>query len=386
MIAGVNEKLEKTRNKIKIAVDLLWARYGVVAGGVSVTLNLLDGFMELHSDFEMWLIVAQDNKNIFNKYRKDSRFHHYICKLESANRKQSVIYQNLLLCKILKQIDADICFEPNNFMPIIFKGNKKYVTLVHDMQAFHYPEYFSLLKNIWLRINWKNTIRHSSRVVTISQYVKKDILWHYSVSEKKINVIYNPVEIEEKDVVQFDVISRRYGIKPDEYYYTVSSLAPHKNLGTLITMMAKYKNKLNGKKLVISGVGEGKDRRKIEDLLDKRKINKDVILTGFVSNAVRNTLYKNCAAFLFPSIFEGFGMPAVEAISLGTPVITTRETSLPEVTQNEAFYVDNPFDSREWAEKISDIQPKKYYMNFEIYKKEYAAQKYMDVFREVVGE
>lgn len=386
MIEGVNGRLEKTGNRIKIAVDLLWARYGVVAGGVSVTLNLLDGFMKLHSDFEMWLIVTQDNKKIFDKYRKDRRFHHYVCKIGSANRKQSVIYQNLLLYKIVKQIDADICFEPDNFMPIIFKGNKKYVALIHDMQAFHYPEYFSLLKNIWLRINWKNTIRHSSRVVTISQYVKKDILWHYSVSKKKIDVIYNPVEIEENDVVPFDAISRRYGIKPDGYYYTVSSLAPHKNLGTLIDMMVKYKNKLNGKKLVISGVGEGKDKRKIEDLLDERKIKKDVVLTGFVSNAVRNTLYKNCAAFLFPSIFEGFGMPAVEAISFGAPVITTRETSLPEVTQNQAIYVDNPFDSRGWAEKIFDIQQKTYHMNFEIYKKEYAAQKYMDVFREALRE
>jgi len=140
------------------------------------------------------------------------------------------------------------------------------------------------------------------------------------------------------------------------------------------------------KRLVISGTG-GKSEAEIKRLISELGIANEIVITGFISNEERNTLYKNARIFLFPSIFEGFGMPPVEAMILGTPVITTKETSLYEVTMGKARYVDDPYNVDEWLKEITMITSEETNSDsvlFEKYCIDHVCRKYITLFEEIL--
>ncbi len=370
-------------NKVKFAVDLLWVRYGEIGGGVALILNILDGFMALDGDYEMWLLVAKDNQNVFDKYVNDHRVKVKVCDVYSKKTAGRIIWQNTKLKKVLRDLDISVCFEPNVYKPINGGKNIRYVTTITDLQVLHYPQYFSFVKQCFMKFNIWQTVRTSKHIVAISQYVNEDIQKHYKVSEDKVSTIYVPVVIDERDLVDFVELSSRYGVTKKGYYFTVSSLLPHKNLSVLIDAFKLLKEKYGrSEKLIISGVGGGSKQQLLEKV-ESNGLQDNIILTSFISDAERNGLYKNCKVFVFPSVFEGFGMPTVEAMLLGVPVLTTKLTSIPEVTQNKAKYVENPYSAEEWADAIIAQVKEVCGFNFEQYDCVNIAKQYMDIICEM---
>ena len=111
----------------------------------------------------------------------------------------------------------------------------------------------------------------------------------------------------------------------------------------------------------------GVNREKLQAQIAERGLQDEVILTGFVENDERNALYKHSRAFLFPSVFEGFGMPPVEAMLFGTVVIATDRTCIPEVTQGKANYVKDPYDVEEWIRVMENPVDRVNEMDFQVY-------------------
>lgn len=361
---------------LKCAVDLLWVRPKKLGGIESYIRNLLDGFHELEDDFELWLLVSKDNCNTFEHYADDNRFYIHVCDIKSANIEKRIVWQNIHLGKVVKSLNLSKCFEPYYCKPVMGCKGIDFITTIHDLQAIHYPEYFSKGKVLWMRFSWWNTIRTSKKIVAISEFVKKDIQEHYKVSGDKITTIYNPIVIDKNNIQTLDYIEKKYSIKAGKYFFTVSSLLPHKNIGILLEVMKKIvdENIRLPQKLIISGVG-GKSRNELEKKIKEYGLNDKVVLTSFIEDGERNALYKYCNAFLFPSIFEGLGMPPIEAMMLGAKVVTTKKTSLEEVTQGSANYVDDPFDKNEWIDKIQNAKMNE--LNFTVYGKQHITQQYL---------
>lgn len=370
---------------VKLAIDLLWVRPKKVGGIESYIRNLLDGFSSIEDSFEFWLIVSKDNKNTFVHYEKDERFHIYVCNIDSENVSKRIIWQNLHLGKEIKKLGLRVCFEPYYCKPFLGTQGIDFITTIHDLQALHYPEYFSKGKVLWMKVSWWNAIKTSKKIVAISDYVKNDIIENYYVDSNKIEVIYNAISINQEEVQSQPYIENKYGVEPDGYYFTVSSLLPHKNIETLIKVFCELKNSSIDLpcNLIVSGVG-GKSRCELEKLIIENGLSENIQLTEFIDDSERNALYKFCKAFLFPSVFEGFGMPPVEAMEMGTPVITTRKTCLEEVTQGKANYVDDPYNVYEWIEVIQNCQYHE--IDFSLYDKEAIAKKYMKEFKELEHE
>ena len=343
----------------KLAIDLTWVRHGIVGGTELFACNILEGFLrylvEHPGTVQIFLFTAKDNIEVFK------RFHHpevgmkcIKCNTDSADRKVRVLWQNLKMRKTLKYFDIDTVLEPIYYKP--FWGTKgiRYFTVIHDLQGWHYPQYFSKLRVLWMKFCWKYSVRSSEFVVATTDFVRSDIIDKTGCSGNKVVTIPIPIVID-RTATCVDIL-QKYGLKKRKYYYTVSSMLPHKNLVTLIKGLAILKRKNSGAfyPLVISGVGEV--TKELSRVIVSENLSEDILLTGFISDPDRNLLYRECKAFLFPSIFEGFGMPPVEAMALGVPVVTTEKTSLKEVTGGLACYVEDALDPEAWATTL-ELEP-----------------------------
>jgi len=220
------------------------------------------------------------------------------------------------------------------------------VATIHDLAFEHLPETFTRRGSFQLKLTVRRTAQRAARIATVSEYSRQDLIRTYHLPPEKVVVTYNGVESQfTPDASPNETIEVRqqFGIQRD-YLLAVGSLQPRKNLVRLIRAYARLRseNESFTPQLVIVG-------RKLwlaENVfaeVQRQRWKDDVILTGYVSDDDLPKLYRQATAFVYPSLFEGFGLPPVEAMACGVPVVTSNVSSLPEITGDAALLVD-PLD------------------------------------------
>lgn len=226
-----------------------------------------------------------------------------------------------------------------NLAPLLHPEN--YVT-IHDLAFRLYPQYYSKKFRFFYNFAVPIIARRAKRIVTVSHFSKQSIEEHLNIPASKITVAHNAIEIDRW---------RAYTIKPNPYPWpyilTVGSLEPRKNMARLIAAF----NQINDRNLHL--VIAGRESSKIFGKTSKIK-QKQIIFTGYLNDEKLANLYANAVCLCYPSLYEGFGLPPLEAQALGCPVIVSNQTSLPEVFLESALYC-NPNKVESIAEKLNEM-------------------------------
>lgn len=241
-----------------------------------------------------------------------------------------------------------IFFTPTHYAPR-FSPIPTIISIM-DLSYIHYPQMFKQ-SDLYQLNNWTAySARKASRIFTISQASKGDIMKEYGIPENRVVVTYPGVKMNPSKVKNSKVLKEKYGIKGD-YLLFVGTLQPRKNVRKLIEAFSKI-----GKK-DLTLVLVGKRGWLYEEILSAPKdfgVEREVRFLDFVPDEDLPTFYKNAVCFILPSLYEGFGLPVLEAMQYGCPVITSNVSSLPEAGGDAALYID-PNNVDDIANKISLI-------------------------------
>lgn len=249
---------------------------------------------------------------------------------------------------------CDIFLSPHYNIPILPIRAKKRLVIIHDVYHLAFNKTLSLTQKLYSKLMIYSAVHLSDHIITSSQFSKSEILKYEKVTESKISVIHFGFDFEEYSNLasDFERVKNKYNIS-GKYFLFVSNIKPHKNLSNLLQALKNVLKKIEVKLVV---VGEYKklitsDKKSFE-LINKNKLLKDnTIFTGFVDKEELASLYKSALALIFPSFYEGFGIPPLEAMACGCPVISSNAASLPEVCNDAAIYI-NPNNITEIEEKM----------------------------------
>lgn len=235
----------------------------------------------------------------------------------------------------------DITMFFNYVIPPGVKGKK--ATIIYDMAYKACPETVRMKTKCMLNLSLKKSCKRADKIITISEFSKQEIIHYLHIEDNKIVIMpigvdFNLFHPNYSDY-ETNIVLAKYKIST-KYFLYLGTLEPRKNITRLIEAYAKLKEEISPiPKLVLAG-GKGWMYDSIFETVERLKLKDDIIFTGYVMEKEVPILMKGAEAFLFPSIYEGFGMPPLEAMACGTPVLVSNTASLPEVVGDAGIYVE----------------------------------------------
>ena len=331
-----------------IGIDIRVLARGTRTGVEEYTLNLLGHLLPLDKSIRFKLFY-----NAYHKVKLDYRWRKLpnvvLGDFKLPNRPFffTARYFNLpKIDKLLKGID--VYFNPHFFVAPLTQKTRKVIT-IHDLSFEHFPHFFSLRKRFWQRFLMaaKKEVKNADSIIAVSESTKQDLIKMYQLAPAKIKVIYSGISEKFKEAKASLSIKAKYGL-PDNFVLYFGTLEPRKNLIGLIKAFELLRQK-HSIKLVIAG-SKGWLFKDIFQQAKKSKFKDDIIFTGFVEEQDKPDLYNLSSLFIYPSFFEGFGFPPLEAMACGIPTIVSHSSSLPEIVADGAIMID-PYniDEMAWA-------------------------------------
>ncbi|MFH0976572.1 MAG: glycosyltransferase family 1 protein [Spirochaetota bacterium] len=303
-----------------------------------------------------YFVIIQDDENSFNNIA-NSNFH-----LIKVNH---LLFRRLLFRFFLEQLyipflifmsKIDIVHSLHYSFPL-FKFKAKRVVNIYDLTFYLFPYVHQVFKRYYFRFFIKLAALLNNRIICISNSTLDDLINITGANSKECSVVYlgkSGIYKPSRNIKKIKEIKRKYNINGN-YLLFIGTIEPRKNIESLIMAFNKvFKNKDPEISLVIAGK-KGWYYNEIFELVKKLNIKDKVIFTGYVLEEEKPLLINGCKIFIYPSIYEGFGLPVLEAMACGAPVITSNISSMPEVAGNGALLLNNPKDVNEIASSIESL-------------------------------
>ncbi len=334
---------------MKIGID---ARFYDESGVGRYLRNLIHQLKNLDKKNQYFIFLLEKD---FEKFENTKNFTGV-----SANFTWYGFAEQFKLPSLLNRFKLDLVHFPHFNVPIFYTG--KFVVTIHDLIHQHFqmrrattlaPLIYKA-KQIGYKTVFKNAVSKSQKILVPSEYVKNLLKEEWNVKDEKIVVTYEAVDdkihtlINKINSNQINSVMKKFNIKPPYIFY-VGNAHLHKNVEGLIKAFINLRKQYQYLTLVLSGQDHYFWQR-----IKKEFQHKDLIFTGFVSDKELGTLYKNAEAFILPSLEEGFGIPLLEAMACGVPVVSSDAGSLPEVGEDAAIYF-NAKDQQDIENKINQV-------------------------------
>jgi len=352
------------------------------AGGIfTYSVGILKLLIDVNEIDSIDLIIEKDQLSYFQKFTKSSKvnlkiinrnklttkirlalsyflFDIYILYNENKNvRKKLKILKRLSFLinpykKFVNPKRIDLLHVPLQYSPIY--GSKiPIIITMHDLQEFHYPEFFDVNERLHRAINNKKAILESDHIIVSFNHVKNDLLKYFNIAREKVSVCPPPFSKDwfaTKEITQKEILEKKYGINEQFILYPAATWQ-HKNHINLIKSLKKLQE--DGQPIQLICTGNKTDFfEKIKDVLHKLQMEEQVKFLGIIPESDLIGLYKNTSLVVIPTLYEAGSGPLYEAMRYGAPVICSNVTSLPETMGKDEFIFD-PTDINEMSKLIN---------------------------------
>jgi glycosyltransferase involved in cell wall biosynthesis len=248
----------------------------------------------------------------------------------------------------------DVLFVPSHVVPVLHP--KRTIVTIHDLGYLYYPQAHTRSSRFYLHISTMFSVRAARRVIAISEATKRDLIGKYRVPAHKIKVIYHgrdPLFHPVSDQAKIREVIARYGITK-LYCIHVGTLQPRKNLGLLVEAWDTLRQTLDNPPQLLLAGRRGWLYDSLLGSIQARGLGDLIKLADYVEREDLPALYSGAVAMTFPSLYEGFGLPPLEAMSCGTPVLVSNTSSLPEVVGDKGILLD-PHDPAAWTDTLERV-------------------------------
>ncbi|MFA6047606.1 MAG: glycosyltransferase family 1 protein [Parcubacteria group bacterium] len=314
-------------------------------------LNLLKYFGKLDSSSQFLIY----HKNEFNPELIPPDFPNY----KIIKKSQPHLWTQTRFAGAMWRDKPDVLWMPMHNMPILIRGKIKTVVTIHDLAFKYFPETFTSKDLFKINFLTRVAVMFADRIITISESSKRDIMKFYpGVKEEEIKVIYHGFDAEvfkrKRDLKKEEEIKKQYNISGNYIIY-IGAIQPRKNLEKLVEAfeILKKSEPSSDLKLVLVGehawMSEG-----VFEKIEKSPYKNDIITPGRIDFEPLGHLLRGARAFVFPSLYEGFGIPILEAFASRVPVVCSKNSSLPEVGGDAAIYFEDN-NAADLAKKIENV-------------------------------
>lgn len=333
---------------MRIAVDIKAFKNGNT-GIARYLREILDSLQRLDQSNEYFLFSScNSDYNIVNRKWK----------IYSENWKlPGIVWQQIKLPFLLKKHKIDILWAPEQICPIFGIRNIKIITTIHDNVSYHFPKTVKFTAHVIFKFIYPRVLKRSNLLITVSEYIKNDTLKIFKqISNLKDKIIAIPNGKPNWKIPQ--------NYKPEnrnDFLLYVGNPEPRKNLISLIKALEILHE--NGLDIKLHLVGpKGWKNKKFFNYLEHSPISKNIVSLGYLTDNELEMEYLNCKALIYPSLYEGFGLPLLEALSLDTLVLTSKDTVMEEVAGKSAMYF-NATEAKDMAKHIKNIYNKNFSRN-----------------------
>lgn len=256
---------------------------------------------------------------------------------------RGVLFDQVYVLFLILINKPNVFFSPAHILPFFKVKNTKYVVTIHDLAFLVYPKHYSRLFRGYYTLAVRRSLKNADRIISVSQNTKNDIIKYYNIPESKIEVVHSGV-----DEFYFSR-EKQPALLSAKYFLSVVTHPKRKNIFSVLAAISSSEL-LKNYKYVISGLIRDENLSEFKKKIVELNLQENVILYGYAKKHELLNLYRNSVFFIYPSFYEGFGFPVVEAMAAKCPVITSNNSSLIEISPNKNWLV-NPYS-------IDDIRSK----------------------------
>lgn len=320
----------------------------VTSAGVGrYSFELLRAMLASNPDFGFHVICDKETEQRIQPYLRQDWDKAVVVKRPASGKQRIIAEQFKILGEFPK---ADLVHYPDYSVPI-FCARPTVITM-HDMAKVRFPNTYNLGQRIWNSTMLRISVKKASKIICVSNFTKRELIDIFKVSAEKTDVVYNGLNPLNNAVATDDAVFREFGIG-ESYILSVNTIEPRKNIVSLIRSFDKLRRHGAVNQLVLVGA-TGWLSKPIFQEVRALGLEGNVVFTGFVSDNKLLALYRNAKAFVYVSLYEGFGFPPLESMACGVPAVVSNVASLPEVMGDAAAYVE-PLNIDSICETVQEV-------------------------------